>query len=848
MNNLFQNIFDLENGGYNTFNIKSLKKIKYEEVFDANKLVFILNNLDIIKKQYRPHAKDSCNLESYYIDSKVNSNLRGFKQVDYYQTNSELKGRYQAKFARSGQGMVREVRHTIFNDFYTDFDIDNCHPVIINWICDNTNIECPKLKEFINNRQTLIEELIILNPTYNKELLKKTFLSITNGGISKFNKLPNKNQFIIDYKNEFEIIHKKIGKKFKKIKEIVKTNNKDDDDYNILGKTMNNICCFVENQLLQHIILYFKKNLPIKEFNNIILCFDGIMVRKDIITDYKQSLKELEQLFYDMGIPIKMSIKSMNPINLNEIGYDKNIKYELKSLKKVKTTNVKVEEEVIEIIDDKDLKLFDYNDNYYLIDFITNLIGKKNDKIWESSNKLKNFAICNVNRVYIRLLNHNNVLFSKMDPEKPLEINKLPTYKISFMGVDSEGKPKICKITFFKLLENEIYNSINFYNDLYCKPYDMNDKNVKIPITKNFNTWSGFQAKLLNKEDIDITKIQPILDHWKIVLANNNDYHFNYQLQFYHLMFKYPELKIKIMMIFKSLEQQIGKGSIFIEFIMKYVMGKGISYKTDNIESLTKRFNSHLMNKILFIADEIDTVNDQTHTIFNQIKGLITETVMEIEIKGGKLFNFANTLNGIGLTNKEWSIPLEAGDARYAIFDCNPVYKGNIEYFNKLHNCFNQENANIFFSYIYYLETGINIKEIPQTDIRDGLIKRNTNSSLRFIDDVQLFINNYQNVNNIEFNIETQIEIDDDDDEYYSNSEWEKLLSSNLINHLKQDNIYRISSSELFKVFLEWRKCNDEKNVVSKTLFGLNIKNKVEKYKNKFGQHYIFKKMTGDDK
>lgn len=845
MTNLFKNIFDLENGGYNTFNVKALKKIKYEEVFDANKLAFILNNLKTIKLLYRPYAKDSCNLESYYIDSKVNSNSMGFKQVKYYQKDSNLKGRLQAEFARSGQGMVREVRHTIFNDFYTDFDIDCCHQVIINWICDNTNVECPKLKEFIKNRQSIIDELLILNPTHDKELLKKTFLSIANGGVNKFNKLPNKNQFIIDYKNEFEKIHESIGKQFKEIKKIVNTKNP--DGYNILGKTMNNICCFVENQLLQHITSYFKSKLSNNDFNNCILCFDGIMVRKDLI-DNKQTIKELEQLFLDIGIPIKMSVKAMNPIDLDIIGYDKNIKYKLESLKKVKITKVKKEKEPIEIINGTDLKLFDYNDNYYLIDFITDLIGEENDKIWKSYNELTNFAICNVNRVYIRLLNHNNTLFSKMDSEKPLEINKISSYKISFIGVDSEGDPKICKITFFKLLENEIYNDIKFYNDLYCKPYDMNDKDIKMPITKNFNTWSGFQAKLLNKEDIDITKIQFILDHWKTVLANGNDYHFKYQLTYFHLLFKYPEKKIKIFMLFKSLEHQIGKGSIFIEFIMKFIMGKGISYKTDNIESLTKRFNSHLMNKILFIADEIDTVNDQTHTIFNQIKGLITETMMEIEIKGGKLFNFENTLNGIGLTNKEWSIPLEGGDARYAIFDCDPVYQGNVEYFNKLHSSFNQENANIFFSYIYYLETDINIKEIPQTEIRNGLIKRNTNSSLRFIEDVQLFINNYQDVSYIEFNIESQTEIDEDDDEYYYNSEWEKSLSSNLVSHLKQENVYRIKGSELFNIFLEWCKCNNEKINVSHTLFTLNIKNKVNIYTNKFGKHLIFEKVRGDER
>ena len=36
---------------------------------------------------------------------------------------------------------------------YNDIDIDNCHPVITKWLCDNSDIECNYLKEYVYSRE-----------------------------------------------------------------------------------------------------------------------------------------------------------------------------------------------------------------------------------------------------------------------------------------------------------------------------------------------------------------------------------------------------------------------------------------------------------------------------------------------------------------------------------------------------------------------------------------------------------------------------------------------------------------------------------------------------------------------
>ena len=54
-----------------------------------------------------------------------------------------------------------------------DINIDNCHPVILNYLCKN-KIDCNTLKNYIENRELII--------TSFGENVKELFLSILNGG------------------------------------------------------------------------------------------------------------------------------------------------------------------------------------------------------------------------------------------------------------------------------------------------------------------------------------------------------------------------------------------------------------------------------------------------------------------------------------------------------------------------------------------------------------------------------------------------------------------------------------------------------------------------------------------
>ena len=65
-------------------------------------------------------------------------------------------GAFFAKGSLSLQSLPREVRHTISKDFYYDIDIVNAQPEILYQYCKRHNLETPNLKEYIDNRQDIL--------------------------------------------------------------------------------------------------------------------------------------------------------------------------------------------------------------------------------------------------------------------------------------------------------------------------------------------------------------------------------------------------------------------------------------------------------------------------------------------------------------------------------------------------------------------------------------------------------------------------------------------------------------------------------------------------------------------
>lgn len=89
-------------------------------------------------------------------------------------------GRMTAVDALGIQALRKELRFQLLGDNYLELDTINSTPNIISQYCDKLNIQCPTLKDYVNNRE---ERLAFISNEYNitREQAKKKIIYIIYG-------------------------------------------------------------------------------------------------------------------------------------------------------------------------------------------------------------------------------------------------------------------------------------------------------------------------------------------------------------------------------------------------------------------------------------------------------------------------------------------------------------------------------------------------------------------------------------------------------------------------------------------------------------------------------------------
>ena len=184
----------------------------------------------------------------------------------------------------------REIRHTLAFDKYVDLDIVNCHPEILNQLCINNNIKTKYLNEYVFNRVKILKET---QDAYNitRDEAKKLFISLMYYGRFENSIKTNKEQtdFIYNFVNELKIISEIFIKANPDITKIIKSLQKK----NLKGSVMSIILQEKERLILESIYIHLVDKKIINN-NDCVLCFDGIMIKKDKYDE--KILKELESV------------------------------------------------------------------------------------------------------------------------------------------------------------------------------------------------------------------------------------------------------------------------------------------------------------------------------------------------------------------------------------------------------------------------------------------------------------------------------------------------------------------------------------------------------------------------
>jgi len=197
----------------------------------------------------------------------------------------------------------------------------------------------------------------------------------------------------------------------------------------------------------------------------------------------------------------------------------------------------------------------------------------------------------------------------------------------------------------------------------------------------HINTFLGFNAKILPA--VDLTYIQPILDHIMHVIAAGNVELYNYILDWIAHIVQHGT-KTRTVLVLCG-QHGVGK-NIISDFLINKVIGTDYSADCRNIESITSKFNANFQHKLLTVINEANFEGDPTHfhRVFDMMKDLIVNPRNIIERKGIDSCNEDDFNNYIITSNNDTPIKLEDGDRRYTVIKCSSAKKGNTGYFNNL--------------------------------------------------------------------------------------------------------------------------------------------------------------------
>ena len=285
------------------------------ERFDADKLAYIIRNKEQFPQIVDAHHKE--NHDVFLIPSKYLANsVNGQRVVHYSYSGHKKSGRVYAHMSQSLQNITRQIRHTIARDYYDDIDMANAHPRILQHICKTNRIESPYLDEYVTDRNAIIKRLMA-EYGVSKSAIKVAILSIMNGGVKAYmdmltqSKLTEWDPWMKAFRDEMQRIQKALSTLFLERYQLhkgarwrrgIKHNNR--------ASFCNILMCEMENDILQ--TMYSKLKADKLCNDDVVLCFDGIMLAKNkaIDDEYMRSLEA--EITKQHKIVMPLAKKAMN--------------------------------------------------------------------------------------------------------------------------------------------------------------------------------------------------------------------------------------------------------------------------------------------------------------------------------------------------------------------------------------------------------------------------------------------------------------------------------------------------------------------------------------------------------
>ena len=627
------------------FEQRYVSRRQFKERFDQHKLHYMLQNkhkFDFINSE----GKDT----SIIAEKMLRKSKKGVLQTSYGYAKGATGGRLFAKGATSLQNLTKRVRHTVAKDYYDDFDFNNCHVRILLHLTDKANIENNYIKDYVQDREKHLQDLMNANDKLTRGKAKQYFLELINNGDPQ-----------VEFSSMFFQKFKK--QSLKAINELCKLNPdlyercKQTRPTNPIGSCVNMLYCEVENQCLSYMIEYLTRRGFVKDEG--VLCFDGFMAVKNDKLD-REILNQCESFILEKtGVEMPILLKPMDE------------EYKLPAY----------------IPDYIEYQPFDIHDPFNWCSFES----KYREYEFNSMNDIIDKVREDLARVFAYISGGAPKYIIKTNAQtNPLELvdgrSNFTNLKFIYLV---DGKQKRLNFKDFISING---NKINSYSDVVFDPSNT-DESV-------FNLYRGTQAiELDTLTPEDIKQIEPILYHMEHILCSGEKQSYDYLLSLLAWKIAKPGDVLGKIIFLYSQKHGTGKNCLWDDFVGPLVLGTSQYLYTTGIDQVIAKHNDNLVGKTLLVCDELALGSDRYHSAFDKLKSIATGPTLIINPKGLKKFTIKNYMTLV-VNSNHLSVKVESQDRRWFIPTVSEAMAGNTNYFNRLYSCFTQKNANIFLTFL----------------------------------------------------------------------------------------------------------------------------------------------------